>query len=620
MCGIAGIVDFENTESFDAVEAMTSRLIHRGPDMGATHFFQNCALGHRRLSILDLSDSAIQPMVSADGQTAIVFNGEIYNFKSLRSKLESKGYRFKTSSDTEVALYAFKEFGEEMIEMLNGMFSLAIWNNPGQSLLLARDRLGKKPLYYCISDTRLSFASELYSLMADPSVPRDVNSQALFEYFMYDFIPAPHSVFRYVVKLPAAHKAVFSRSGLRVEPYWRVPGPEGATDYDKKVEELRELIRDATQLRMVSDVPLGAFLSGGLDSSLVTALMKSDKNQQVKTFSMSFPKTSHDESKWSRLAAKAFNTDHTESAVTYNIEEIFPKLAYHFGEPFGDSSALPTWILSQKTREKVTVALSGDGGDELFGGYERYLARKIQTVYEACPQPIRRLVVEPLVRRAPETTNYYGTSLMKKLKLFVNASERMRNEPLALIPRTFSKEEVHQLTGFDYDLETDPVIETARAYLNLGPVQSMMFTDLRTYLGEDILTKVDRMSMAHSLEVRSPLLDYRVVEMACRLPLSYKISGMTGKRILKDVASGLVPKSIIKRSKYGFQVPLGEWFRKDLRQWAGRKLFERRHSGFNTDFIKQMWTQHLLGKQDNTFKIWLLLIYMDWESSILFSS
>lgn len=616
MCGIAGIVDFSRGGMGPIVEMMSERLVHRGPDMSGTVAFGNCALGHRRLSILDLSDSARQPMLSEDGNTAIVFNGEIYNFLEIRSDLETRGHRFRTNSDTEVALRSYIEYGDKMLGFFNGMFSLAIWSETDQSLFVARDRLGKKPLYYYMNGSRLGFASELYSLISDPEAPRDLDTQAMFEYFMYDFIPAPHTIFRGVMKLPAAHKALYSPSGFRIERYWSVPEPEDGLKYEAKVEELKQTLVSAAQMRLVSDVPLGAFLSGGLDSTLVTAMMKQMGDRQVKTFSVSFPNTSHDESKWSRLAAKTLDTDHTESEARYDIEAIFPHLAFHFGEPFGDSSALPTWTLSQKTREKVTVAISGDGGDELFGGYERYLARKMQSVYDSCPSLLRKFVFEPLINKAPETTSYYGTSFTKKLKLFIRASERMRTEPLALIPRTFSVDEVQRLTGIDYDMDADPVIDTARSYLRLGPVHSMMFTDIGTYLAEDILTKVDRMSMAHSLEVRCPLLDHRVVELACRLPLEFKISGMKGKRILREVAKGLVPNSIINRSKYGFQVPLGEWFRKDLRQWAGRKLFGSRYTRFDNDFVKEIWTQHLLGKQDNTFKIWLLIVFRDWESSI----
>ena len=620
MCGIAGIVDFTQGNFTSTVETMSDRLAHRGPDMSGALSFGNCALGHRRLSILDLSDSAKQPMLSEDGKIAIVFNGEIYNFREIRTDLESRGHRFRTSSDTEVVLNCYMEYRDRMLGLLNGMFSLAIWNESDQTLFMARDRLGKKPLYYYTTGSRLGFSSELYSLISDPATPRDLDNQALFEYFMYDFIPAPHTIFRGVMKMPAAHKAFFSPTGFRIERYWSVPEPEDDPDYETKVEELREKLFEATQMRLVSDVPLGAFLSGGLDSTLVTAMMKRDGARQVRTFSVSFPNTSHDESKWSRLAARELGTEHTESEAGYDVETIFPHLAFHFGEPFGDSSSIPTWILCQKTREKVTVALSGDGGDELFGGYDRYVARKMQSVYDSCPSLLRKFVIEPLINKSPETTSYYGTSFTKKLKLFIKASERMRTEPLALIPRSFSRDEVHRLTGIDYEMENDPVIDTARSYLRLGPVNSMMFTDIATYMAEDILTKVDRMSMAHSLEVRCPLLDYRVVELACRLPLKFKLSGMTGKRILRDVAKGLVPGSIINRSKYGFQAPLGEWFRKDLRQWAGRKLFGTRYSRFDNDFVKEIWTQHLLGKQDNTFKIWLLITFREWESSVLDSA
>lgn len=617
MCGIVGIVDFAKPNLTSTVELMRERLAHRGPDMSGAIAFGNCALGHRRLSILDLSDLAKQPMLSEDGEMAIVFNGEVYNFREIKADLESRGHLFRTTSDTEVVLKSYMEYGDRMLGMLNGMFSLAIWNEHDQTLFMARDRLGKKPLYYYCTETRLGFSSELYSLIGDPHTARDLDHQALFEYFMYDFIPAPHTIFRGVKKLPAAHTAFFSPSGFRIERYWSVPEPDENPDYEKKVEELKQTLFEATQMRLVSDVPLGAFLSGGLDSTLVTAMMKRDADRQVKTFSVSFPNTSHDESKWSRLAARELGTEHTESEAGYDVEAIFPKLAFHFGEPFGDSSAIPTWILSQKTREKVTVALSGDGGDELFGGYDRYVARKMQSVYDSCPFLLRKFVIEPLINMSPETTSYYGTSLTKKLKLFIKASERMRTEPLALIPRTFSRDEVHRLTGIEYAMDADPVIETARSYLRLGPVNSMMFTDIATYLAEDILTKVDRMSMAHSLEVRCPLLDHRVVELACSLPLQFKLSGVTGKRILRDAAQGLIPGSIINRSKYGFQAPLGEWFRKDLRQWAGRKLFGSRYSRFDSDFVKDIWTQHLLGKQDNTFKIWLLIIFRDWESSVL---
>jgi asparagine synthase (glutamine-hydrolysing) len=373
-----------------------------------------------------------------------------------------------------------------------------------------------------------------------------------------------------------------------------------------------ELVEDSVRIRLVSDVPLGAFLSGGIDSTLVTAFMGKHSPGQVRTFSISFPGTSHDESAWSRLAARSLGTDHTEHPVEYEIDEIFPKIVRHFGEPFGDSSAIPTWHLSEQTRRHVTVALSGDGGDELFGGYDRYLARRLQVIYDRFPSAIRDWIIEPLIDRLPATTDYYGTSLAKKALLFVEAARRIRRNPLAIVPQTFSVDRAAALTGIDYQVDMDPVISIARSWTRLDPVSQMLFSDLQTYLGEDILTKVDRMSMAHSLEVRSPLLDYRLVELACTLPLAFKIRGMTTKRILRDAIRGRIPDSIIDRSKYGFQIPLGLWFKGDLGRWTEDRLLDPCHDFFRKDFVEKLWREHREGRADHSHRIWLLLIFNEW--------
>ncbi|MBM3300032.1 MAG: asparagine synthase (glutamine-hydrolyzing), partial [Deltaproteobacteria bacterium] len=362
MCGICGIIDFQEQPSPDVVDNMTRALVHRGPDTGATHFFRQCVLGHRRLSIIDLSDAAKQPMVSEDGTAALVFNGEIYNFPVLRTRLEGLGHRFRTRSDTEVILRLYLEKQESLLDDLNGMFSFALWDGREGRLILARDRVGKKPLYYCLRRGKLSFSSELSSLIEDPSVPRELSRQALFEYFLYDFIPAPHTIFRDVYKLPAAHMAVFDSGGFRLRRYWEPPESEGSLDFKEQAGALEELLTDAVQMRLVSDVPLGAFLSGGLDSTLVTSLMRRDGSDPVQTFNISFPNTSHDESKWAAMAASWLKTDHREYPVRYEVENILGRLVRHFGEPFADSSAIPTWHLCRETRRHVTVALSGDGG------------------------------------------------------------------------------------------------------------------------------------------------------------------------------------------------------------------------------------------------------------------
>jgi asparagine synthase (glutamine-hydrolysing) len=612
MCGLCGIVDFSSQPSIETVEKMNAALRHRGPDAGGVCSFASCGLGHRRLSILDLSDSANQPMLSSDGIIALVFNGEIYNFQEIRSRLESAGHRFRTRSDTEVILELYIEKQEALVEDLNGMFSFAIWDERKKSLFLARDRLGKKPLYYHQRRGKLSFSSELFSLTQDAAVPRGISEQGIFEYLLYDFIPGPHSIFSEAHKLPAGHTAIFDAQGLHVRRYWGPPEPENFDDYRTQRALLEELIADAVRMRLVSDVPLGSFLSGGIDSTLVTALMRRNSAERVKTFSISFPGTSHDESAWSRLAAESLGTEHYQYPVEYDIEKVFSRMIRHFGEPFGDSSAIPTWHLCMQTRQHVTVALSGDGGDELFGGYDRYLARRLQVVYDMLPSALRDRLLEPLIDRLPGSTDYYGVSFTKKLKLFVQAARRIREDPLAVVPRTFSRDEVIRLTGADYKVDADPVLSTARQWIGLDPVSRMLFTDIQTYLAEDILTKVDRMSMAHALEVRAPLLDYRVVEFACRLPLAFKIKGRTTKRILKDAARSHVPDPILNRSKYGFQIPLGSWFKGGLRTWAKQRLFDHTQGFFHRKTVEKVWEDHQNGRADNAHKIWLLISFNEW--------
>ncbi|MGO9120741.1 MAG: asparagine synthase (glutamine-hydrolyzing) [Desulfomonilaceae bacterium] len=616
MCGICGIVDMTGNSNVHSVEAMTQALLHRGPDTGGIHEYRNCIFGHRRLSILDLSESAKQPMISQDGMTSLVFNGEIYNFQEIRSRLEGLGHRFRTQSDTEVVLELYLEKQESMLDDLNGMFSIAIWDERQKRLFLARDRMGKKPLYYCFQKGRLSFSSELFSLLRDAVIPRQIWDQSLMEYLLYDFIPAPHTIFQHVNKLPAAHMAIFDANGLLVSRYWSPPMPSEASDYQAQSKLLEELLADAVKLRLIADVPLGSFLSGGLDSTLITSLMQRNSSEKVKTFSISFPGTTHDESAWSDLASSFIGTEHRSYPVEYEVENVFSQLIRHFGEPFGDSSAIPTWHLSKETRRHVTVALCGDGGDELFAGYERYLARRLDLIYDYLPALLRERLVEPIIDRLQATTDYYGTSLTKKLKLFSYASRRIREEPLAVIPRTFALNEAQCLTGINYDVNADPVISAAREFLGLDPVSHMMFTDMYTYLAEDILTKSDRMSMAHALEVRSPLLDYRIVELACRMPLDFKLKGLTTKRILRDVAREYVPQPILKRSKYGFQVPLGRWFKGDLRNWTEQRLMDSQHSFLDKTEVERLWVEHLKGKADHAHKIWLLIFFNEWHEQI----
>lgn len=612
MCGICGVVDFGGVTGENPVPEMTESLRHRGPDSGGTTSFDNCVLGHRRLSILDLSESAGQPMLSRDGLTALVFNGEIYNFRALRVGLKAKGHVFRTLSDTEVLLESYFEDPESFLQSLNGMFSFAIWDQRSRRLFLARDRLGKKPLYYCRQGRRLSFSSELPSLLGDHGVNRLFSTSSLCEYLLYDFIPAPHTIFKSVFKLPAAHYAVFDENGLSVQKYWKTSLPVKGLDYQEETSRLRGLLEESVRMRLVSDVPLGSFLSGGMDSTLVTALMCRESEEKINSFSVSFPGTSHDESRWSSMAACALQTHHHDYPLEYDIEALFESLVRHFGEPFGDSSAIPTWRLCENTRRHVTVALSGDGGDELFGGYERYLARRFQLVYDRLPRTLREKIIEPFIKYLPETTDYYGTSIIKKAKLFVRAATRIRKNPLAVVPRTFSESEVLKMTGIEHRTEMDPVILAAREWAGLDPVSHMMFSDIQTYLSEDILTKVDRMSMAHGLEVRSPLLDHRIVELACRIPLGFKIRGLTTKRILRDVAADRVPDPILRRSKYGFQVPMGSRLKGNLKEWALPRLLDFSHDVFRRDVLENLWQQHQIGHADHSHRLWLIMVFNEW--------
>ncbi len=616
MCGICGVVDFESKPLRSRVEAMNMALRHRGPDMAGIQEFQECILGHSRLSILDLSESARQPMLSRHGTLALVFNGEIYNFQVIRSELEKKGYSFKTNSDTEVLLALYEEKEDRMLEDLNGMFSFAIWDDQKKRLFLARDRLGKKPLYYCYSPNRFAFASEINSLARGARAPWHLSQQALFKYFLYDFVPAPETIFTEVKKLPAGHKAIFDKNGVVVERYWTLPLTDDSLDYNKTTETLSALLEDSVKLRLISDVPLGAFLSGGIDSTLISALVARQASQRIKTFSIAFPGTSHDESRWSQLAAAALDTDHREFSSPLDVESVFPHMVRHFGEPFGDSSAIPTWSLAFHTRQEVTVALSGDGGDELFGGYDRYLARRLQVLYEFMPEFLRDHLIEPIIEKLPDTTDYYGTSIVKKLKLFVRACNRLRRDPNALVPRTFSQDQVARLTGIVYRPDTDPCLAIAREYAGLDPVSAMMLTDIQTYLAEDILTKVDRMTMAHSLEVRCPLLDYRIVELACRMPLSFKIKSTTTKRILREAAKSLVPHPILTRAKYGFQMPLGEWLKGRLKKWAQSLLFDLSLDLLDREYVTRLWDEHQSGKMDHAHRIWLLLVFQEWRRQL----
>lgn len=564
MCGICGVVSAEpRADRERLVRDMSDTLKHRGPDDDGLYSDDRITLGFRRLSIIDLPLGK-QPMSNEDGTVHVVFNGEVYNYRGLRETLRAR-HQFRTNSDTEVIVHLFEEKGIECLRDLRGMFAMAIWDARDRTLWLARDRLGKKPLAYVQQPDRFLFASELKALLADPRVPRRVNRDALEYYLAYLYVPAPMSIVAGISKLAPGHYLRYRDGKATVTRYWdpQVGGEPPSRD------EIRGTIEEAVRLRLVSDVPLGAFLSGGIDSSIVVGLMS--KHGRARTFSIGFPEKSFDELEYARAAAEAFGAEHQEFEVRPNALEVLPKLVWHYDEPFGDSSALPTYYVSKVTAEHVKVALSGDGGDECFGGYKRYEQLK------------RRPLLGP-----PPAELYRGHVV------------------------TFSDEQRRQLLGTTNPGVANFIREPFDRFPRADPVTRAGYTDLQTYLPFDILTKVDIASMANSLEVRCPFLDHKVVEMALRLPGPSKL----GKRGLRETFADLLPPKIAGRGKMGFGVPLTHWFRNELKPLVGDTLLNSKNAlqeFVRIEIVRRMVQDHWSGAADHADRLWALLFFELWH-------
>src|SRR3954454_18388298 len=566
MCGIAGFVESSNASSpfgLDAGRALVHRMCdvirHRGPDDEGVWVAEGVALGMRRLSIIDLS-TGYQPIHNEDQSVWIVFNGEIYNFRELRRELEAAGHAFYTSTDTEVIVHAYEQWGKGAIARLRGMFGLAIWDTKSRTLLVARDRIGIKPLHYATVGGRFYFGSEIKSLLEAPDLPRDLDAAALDHYLSFLYTPRDGSIFKSVRKLPPGHLLTWSDGRIEIEQYWQMPAAETFRGTEQEaVEQLRAVLRDAVRSHMISDVPLGAFLSGGVDSSLVVGLMSELSSARVKTFSIGFDEPACDELEHARRVAEHFGTEHHEFVVKPDGVGILDKLVSHFDEPFADSSAIPTWYVCEMARRHVTVALSGDGGDELFGGYDRYLTHPRVLAFDRySPRALRRVAAIaasslPHGVRGKNFLRHVGRDeqgrYLDSIRFF-GADEK---------PALLSAEVRETLSG------ADPASRLARAlerFARLPCPSQMMRFDAETYLPEDVLTKVDRMSMAHSIESRGPLLDNEVIAYAASLPATLKIKTGRRKHILKEVAASLLPPEIINRRKQGFGAPIGAWFRR----------------------------------------------------------
>jgi asparagine synthase (glutamine-hydrolysing) len=561
MCGIAGIVNLKGELpgapiTAEEVRSMCAAIVHRGPDGEGTYLGQGVGLGMRRLSIIDLQ-TGDQPVRNEDGSAWVVFNGEIYNYRELRQQLEARGHRFYTRTDTEVIVHLYEERGVACVEDLRGMFAFAVWDERAGQLMLARDRLGIKPLYYGTVGGRLVFGSELKALLALPEVRRSVDWNAFAHFLTFLSTPADQSILSGIRKLPPAHVLV-ARAGAepRVSRYWDVSfTPERGRSEAWFVERLRELLDESVRLHLVSDVPLGAFLSGGIDSSSVVASMAAHTREPVRTFSIGFADSDFSELPHARRVAEAFHTEHRELVLEPASLDVLDDLVWHLDEPFGDSSAIPTYMVSKLAAEHVTVVLSGDGGDELFAGYQKYTVEKRERASRFVPRPVRRMLSRLMSALPPRVRgrNYARHLALPGIERYLDAGTLFGREERSGLVRP----EVRELLG-DYD-----PWEESRRHLRNAPghwLSALQSLDLRTYLPQDILTKVDRMSMAHSLETRVPLLDHRLVEFAATVPPELQLRGTTTKYLLKRAMRSTLPESILHRPKQGFAIPLGRWF------------------------------------------------------------
>ena len=638
MCGIAGIawVSGAPPAELDLVQRMTAAVLHRGPDAGGVwsstqlpgSTSAGATLGHRRLSIIDLSNAGKQPLSNAAGTLWITFNGEIYNYLELQRDLQQRGHRFQTATDTEVILHLYAEYGIRCVDHLRGMFAFAIWDHTQRQLFVARDRLGKKPFVYRLESNRLLFGSELKSLLAVPGVPREVDPQALDDYLTYQYVPHPGCILKGFHKLPPAHYGLYKEGQWQVTRYWTPPYHQPFSAEESRPEHLRQRLREtlteAVRLRMRSDVPLGAFLSGGIDSTIIAGVMQSLSSRPIKTFSIGFPVAAFDERTYAREAAQHLGTEHHEQVVEPAALQILPQLIHHYDEPFADSSAIPTLLLSEMTRQHVTVSLSGDGGDELFAGYQRYQAVRLAGWADWLPSPLRRLLGAKFWQRLPSSVEQ--KSFRRRVKRLLSA--------LALEPRRrylkwisiFDDERRAELysPAFREQLGThDPANFLLEAY-QLCPqrdfVTQTTAADLVTYLPCDIMTKVDIASMAYALEARCPFLDQEVVEFAARLPIHEKIQGRQGKAILIDTFRDLLPASIQTRPKMGFGVPLDHWFRNELRPLLEEVLLDPstlNRGWFEPETVRRLVLEHISGRFDHSYRLWSLLVLELWQRNWL---
>jgi asparagine synthase (glutamine-hydrolysing) len=629
MCGIGGFLWLrEEAAAFDAparLRAMIETLRHRGPDDEGIWTDGVCGHAHARLSIIDLSAAGHQPMGSADGRVWITYNGEIYNFIELRQELESKGFVFRTRSDTEVIVCGYQVWGEGVLTRLRGMFAIALWDNVSKRLLLARDRLGKKPLYYARVGDLLLFGSEIKALLVWPEVDRRADMVAIDQFLSLQYVPSPRTAFEGIRKLPPAHYIAAQRfgTGWRIsEPveYWRLPSPRAATGTfraEALAAELLERLKEAVKLRLVSDVPLGAFLSGGVDSSSVVALMSEFSSGPVRTFSIGFPDKEYDETHYARMVAQRYSTDHEEMIVEPDAIAIIPRLVWHYGEPFADPSAVPTYYVSEMARRKVKVALNGDGGDECFMGYGRYATCRRIARFDSTPLLLRKLIATAVMFLPRSVHRRYGNRLSNFANL-IGGDDRRQSQRYAFTISYFMDH--MKQDGYTDDMSArlaGSALDLLEPYFDAAPtlVSGANWADIHTYLPDDLMVKVDVASMAHGLESRSPLLDHVFMEWAMSIPEHIKMAGGITKTLFKKAMEPYLPQELLYRPKMGFGCPVDHWFRGVLKEMAYDVLLSDAATSrqiFRRAYVEKLLDEHVSGRFNHHTRLWALLMLELW--------
>lgn len=621
MCGISGWVHRDSAKQADAgiLKRMNQTLCHRGPDEEGIYTKGNAGLAMRRLAVIDVQGGH-QPVSNEDGTVWMVFNGEIYNYAELRESLQKKGHVFRSKSDSETIVHLYEEYGKACVDHLRGMFAFAIWDERQKRLMLARDRFGKKPLYYTEHEGALIFGSELKCILELPGVPRRTNLQALHHYLSLQYVPDPLTAFESIYKLPPAHTLLWEKGAMKIERYWELSYLDKWTkSEDTLADELTERLREAVKIRLVSDVPLGIHLSGGIDSSFITALAAQGASK-VKTFSMGFEEESFSELPYSREVAKQYDTEHHEFKLTYQqVPALLEQLCGHFDEPFADPSAVPVYYLSRETRRHVTVALNGDGGDELFAGYPRYSLDGFANLYSQLPKILTGKWIPSFLNLFNQPVNMPGErnwmAGVKRLAQAVSVPEEANMIRWSSYFQEDIKSQLWKLNSSGFKSSVDWMSEIYKTIPATGKLDKKLGTDVLTYLPGDLLVKADRMTMAHSLEGRSPFLDHEFASWAARLPENMKLRGGISKFLLKKAGKRFLPSYILGKGKQGFGIPVGAWFRGPLAAWSREKLLQKNafiNVYFKQEAVLKLFKEHESGRMNHGNKLWTLIMIELW--------